>query len=86
MDVRTNKYPLMKVEWVDSCQPLPSWRHEGDYPTVEVCPCCTVGWLVGETKDALMLAQNVGCLGDEDVQASGFMRIVKRCVTKRTVS
>jgi hypothetical protein len=75
-------FSLFVVEWVDSLQPVPSWRMMDDLPKLETANCNSVGWLVGEDASAIMLAPNVADLGTETAQGSGFMRIPKACITK----
>lgn len=46
--------------------------------------CVSVGWLVAETDEVLMLAPNLGDVETEgSAQASGFIRIPKVAVTRR---
>lgn len=75
--------PLVLLEWEDSAQPLPAWRFLSDPPEATVVLCRSVGWIVAETADVLMLAPNLGDYSSDDPQASGFMRIPTRCVTRR---
>ncbi len=75
--------PLLLVEWVDSAQPLPSWRHLDDLPPLEILECVSVGWLVGQTDKVKMLAPNLGDVrSDGNRQASGFIRIPVAAITK----
>lgn len=75
---------LMLVEWVDSAQPVSAWHLLEDAPGVEVVECASVGWLVGESKQVLMLAPNLGDIqSGGSAQASGFIRIPKAAVTRK---
>lgn len=74
--------PLIKVHWVDSAQPYGNWHHLDDLPALEVVVCQSVGWLVAESDDVLMLAQNLGDVETGNAQASGLMRIPRACVRK----
>jgi len=48
--------------------------------------CCSVGWLVAENKNTKMLAPNVGDIdSDDNIQASGFIRIPASAVTRQVV-
>ncbi|WHI46569.1 hypothetical protein [Microbulbifer sp. VAAF005] len=76
---------LVRVEWVDSAQPYSQWSHIDDLPPLEIVECWTVGWLVAESKDVLMLAQSLGDVNTSSAQASGLMRIPRACVKKVTV-
>lgn len=76
---------LVRVDWEDSAQPVSGWVHLSDLPDLAVIRCSSVGWVVAEDAAVLMLAPN---LGDQDsevnAQASGIIRIPRRCVTRMT--
>lgn len=74
---------VVLIEWVDSTQPEPSWRHLENAPSLTTVSCRSVGWLIAESDDVLMIAPNVGDLGTESAQASGFLRIPKAAITRR---
>ncbi|MFA0813890.1 hypothetical protein [Microbulbifer epialgicus] len=71
---------LVRVEWVDSAQPYPQWSHLEDLPSLEPVKCCTVGWLIAESEEVLMIAQSVGEVNTDNAQASGLMRIPRASV------
>ena len=74
---------LLLVEWVDSAQPVPGWRHLDDLPELEVLHCVSVGWLVGQTDTVKMLAPNLGDVRSNDNrQASGVIRIPVVAITR----
>ena len=75
---------LLLVEWLDSVQPSPGWAFLSDCDDVEPVQCRSVGWVVGQTRTAIMLAPNVGNFDGEDPQGSGFIRIPMRAVTVLT--
>ena len=78
-----NDIPIL-VEWIDSAQPIGAWMFLENMPRMEVIECVSVGWLVAETDEVLMLAPNLGDVkGEGSAQASGFIRIVKAAVTRR---
>ena len=78
-----NDNPLL-VEWIDSAQPIAAWMFLDNMPCMEVIECVSVGWLVAETDEVLMLAPNLGNTESEgSAQASGFIRIPKSAVTRR---
>lgn len=78
-----SKPRLVLIEWLDSAQPVPGWHFLGDAPDVEVVRCCSVGWLVGESKRAKMLAPNIAALEHGgSSQGSGFIRIPARSITR----
>jgi hypothetical protein len=74
---------LLLVEWSDSLQTASQWSFIEEAPELKTAKCRTVGWLVGENQEALMLAQNIANEGLDDAQGSGYMRICKRAITKR---
>ena len=72
------------VEWIDSAQPISAWMFLENKPSLEIIQCVSVGWLVGETDDVLMLAPNLGDIeSGGSGQASGFIRIPKSALTRR---
>lgn len=78
--------PLVLIEWQDSAQPVPGWRYLEDKPALEVVECVSVGWMVGENEQVVMLAPNIGDFHSGDsAQASGFIRVPKKAVTRRVL-
>lgn len=74
---------LVLVEWVDSVQPVSSWRLLDDLPALEIVECVSVGWLVNKSRKVLMLAPNIGDIeSGSTAQASGFIRIPTAAVTR----
>ena len=72
------------VEWIDSAQPISAWMFMENKPSLEIIQCVSVGWVVGETDEVLMLAPNLGDIeSGGSGQASGFIRIPKSAVTRR---
>lgn len=79
----TNEYPLVLIEWVDSAQPVGSWRYIDDLPELEPVRCVSVGWKVAENEHVTMLAPNIGDFETaQGPQASGFIRIPRACITR----
>src|SRR3546814_2923787 len=60
----TGSSPVL-IEWLDSAQPIPGWRLLSDLPNPDVVKCESVGWIIGETDDVLMLAPNIGDRGGD---------------------
>jgi len=74
---------LVQVDWEDSAQPVASWMHLTDLPDLAVIQCSSVGWIVAEDESVLMLAPNLGDrLNESNAQASGIIRIPKRCIVR----
>ena len=77
-----NLCPLVLVEWEDSAQPAPAWRHLDANEKHEIVRCVSVGWLIADGP-VKALAPNMGDIHSEtNVQASGVIRIPARCVTR----
>tara|TARA_R110000737_G_scaffold321683_1_gene333733 strand:+ start:39 stop:356 length:318 start_codon:yes stop_codon:yes gene_type:complete len=75
------KEKMVLVEWEDSASPLSRWCHLDDLPTLEVIKCVSVGFIVAESDQVLMLAPNIGDSGTDNAQASGCIRIPKSGIT-----
>ena len=86
MDEFAKRYPLVRVEWEDSAQPVPSWSFLSDFGDFTAVVCASVGWLIYDGSDVKALAPNMGHLDDEcSVQASGVIRIPTRCIIHMVV-
>jgi hypothetical protein len=73
--------PLVIIRWQDSRQPCGHWRFLSALPETSAVEVATVGWLVKNTADVMVVCQNVGDLAHpEKAQASGIMTIPTRCV------
>lgn len=77
-----NAPPLVLVEWVDSSQPAPQWQWLDSVITTTV-RCITVGFLISDSGDVTVVAQNVGDSHGER-QVSGVITIPVRSVTRIT--
>jgi hypothetical protein len=72
---------LVIIRWQDSRQPCGQWRYLSALPEQRAVEVASVGWLVKDTSDVKVLAQNIGDFGSpEHAQASGIMTIPTRCV------
>ena len=79
---RKRRCPLVMIEWEDSAQPAPAWRHLSDIPKPKGVRCASVGWLLHDGR-VKALAPNMGAIGDEmNIQASGVIEIPSRCVVR----
>jgi len=73
--------PLVIIRWQDSRQPCGHWRFLSALPETSAVEVATVGWLLKNTADVMVVCQNVGDLAHpEKAQASGIMTIPTRCV------
>ena len=68
---------LVLIEWEDSHH-RPGWTTET--PAPEPLICKSVGWLVGSTKDAKVIAANM--TQEDNPQRCGDMTIPKRCIRR----
>jgi hypothetical protein len=78
-DSAGRKYPLIVIEWVDSCYE-PRWHL--DEPTTTPTRCRSVGWLVHDGRDAKVVAPNIGDEDHGELQRNGEMTI-PACAIKR---
>lgn len=78
------KNKLLLIEWVDSVQPVSGWMFLDDAPKLEIINCVSVGWLIKQKKDVIMLAPNIADIeSGGTAQASGFIRIPASAVTRK---
>ena len=74
---------LVLVEWEDSAQPTPSWMFLDDAPDLEIIKCMSVGWIINENDNVLMIAPNIGDYeSGGGAQGSAFIRIPKSAIIK----
>lgn len=66
------------LEWEDS-ESLSSWKYVDELP-IDVHICRSLGWIIKETKDVLVIASSVSSGGD---QCTGAIGIPKRAITRR---
>lgn len=75
---------LVLVEWMDAQFAHAGWEYlDGDYCAPELSRVTSVGFVVTETDDALVLAANMSTHKKITPQISGVMAIPKTCVVKR---
>lgn len=80
-DRRKKNCPLVLIEWEDSVQPLPAWKHLADWKPTDPVRVASVGWLIKDGKKVKALAPNMGGIDEKtDVQVSGVIHIPTRCV------
>lgn len=80
--------PLLCLDWVDSCQPVPGWRFVGEIAPQGPIRVRSVGFLVHRDERTVLLAPNLGNLQSGDaLQASGVIEIpVCAIVRERRIS
>lgn len=75
--------PLVYVQWADSIQPTSAWQWISE-PQPKVVHCTTVGQVLRETSDELVMALSVGWSAENKPdQATGVMAIPKRSIVRR---
>lgn len=82
-----DRYPLVRVEWLDSRQPISSWKFLSDYRDNPGRPlkCVSVGWMIRDDDDLKVLVSNFGGVENEldperNLQACGVIQIPTCCV------
>ncbi len=80
---RLDNSDVYMVEWIDGTLPVSEWQFLEDLSTPEPVHCTSVGFLVHEDTEILVLAPNVGDTIPR--QASGLIRIPMCSVTKTTL-
>lgn len=73
---------LVLVEWLDSCGCTSSWAEISD-DAPKALTCKSVGWLAGESEEAIVIVPHFAPLDDVD-QGCGDMTIPRVCITKMT--
>lgn len=78
------KYPLVRVEWRDSYGVGASWQEIDDFLEAPSLSCFSVGWLVLETKECLVIVPHLSEQGHAHAkeQGCGDMTIPKEAVVK----
>ena len=72
---------LVKVKWLDSRQAEPTWERlsdtHDDFDFPRACPSETVGWLIKESNDSILLAQSLADKDDDDPMTAGRATIAR---------
>jgi hypothetical protein len=75
-------YRLVAVEWEDSQRPLSGWQWIDEYTLPDAVTCLSVGFLIGESSQAIALAANLGDVECERAQGCGIIRIPTSAVKR----
>jgi hypothetical protein len=73
------------IEWIDASAPATNgWKFPGDLEAGGAdFRCCSLGWIIGESRTHYTVAAHVGNLDTEDeVQFTGVMHIPRGMVVK----
>lgn len=62
-----DRRPLVKIEWLDSSQPVASWKFLTEYRDNPGRPlkCESVGWMIQDDDDLKVLVANFGGVENE---------------------
>jgi hypothetical protein len=74
------RWSLVQVLWLDSADPNDSWVRASDWSEVGQLDCVSVGWLIGEDSEAVVLASHISDPEEEVPRANGIMAIPKRAI------
>lgn len=69
---------LVLVEWQDSRTSESGWRYLSDGCDVAAVRCRSVGWVLHEAEDVVVLAQSLGDLDSSSAQSMGRTAIARR--------
>ncbi|OGP74927.1 MAG: hypothetical protein A2Y80_08225 [Deltaproteobacteria bacterium RBG_13_58_19] len=78
------KYQMVLIEWLDSRQPFTGWQFLEDMEIPNSCKCSSVGWLLEEDVDRVVIAAHLGDL-NRNGQAMGVMVIPLCAIQKKTL-
>jgi hypothetical protein len=75
---------LVRIEWVDSGQPIPGWQWLSELDGRRAHRCVSVGFLVQDDEQTKVIAPNLGSSnGDNEWdQVSGLFTIPTVAITK----
>lgn len=74
---------LAVVEWVDSRGGPEGWERKSEATSMDICRAKSVGWVIREDSESIMLASHI--IGDDDPQVSGVVCIPKQAITSMDV-
>lgn len=78
----TVPYRLVKIAWLDSRQPVAKWQWIDDCRAPQAVECLSVGWIIGESKDSIALAPNIGDVSSEHAQVSAVLQIPRSAIQR----
>lgn len=74
----SDRETLEFVIWIDAVQPTGQWEHVSEIePDIGPCVIHSVGWVVAEDEDVLLLAPNKGADESTEVTVLGTVTIPK---------
>lgn len=72
---------IERITWVDSYGCGPSWRTLDELP--DACICNSVGWVIRENEEVLVIAPHYSEPSDGDTVYCGEMVIPIACIRER---
>jgi hypothetical protein len=76
--METHKFAA--IEWIDAIQPTLQWEHVKDVTPPKNMLCHSVGWIVAESDEGIVVAAHIGDLESDDMQCIGHMTIPKSAI------
>ena len=74
---------MVLIEWLDSRSPFSGWEWLDEREDPQPSTCTTVGWLVKESADGILVAPTIADVdADAAVQISGGTVIARRAITR----
>lgn len=71
---------IVRIEWLDSCQPAPEWQFLEGIASPKAHRCCTVGHLIRDDADAKVVALSVARPhGSDDWNQAGGVMVIPAC-------
>jgi len=70
---------IVKIQWVDSCSGLESWRFIEDITPLIPLKVTTVGIVIDENDTSITVAQSIT---ENEKQINGWITIPKVCIEK----
>jgi hypothetical protein len=68
-------WPLVKITWVDSCEPYTGWQHIASLKPPDSIECVSVGFLVNDGEQTKTIVPHTTCPQDEHTQGCGIIVI-----------
>ena len=78
------KPKMLYVEWLDSAG-TSGWIRDTEFPELEAVVCCTLGFIVKESKTSLVLALNYNTAPHTSGRFGEAMSIPKVAILRRRV-
>jgi len=78
-----SKFPIVLIEWEDSCSWSSEWIFTKNLQKIyENVYCWTVGWILNEDQETIVITQTLGDIHKENEQFTGVIQIPKSAIRK----